>query len=245
MRRAQPCKPPATANRLSRPRRLAAILAALVAVAGASLAAAPIATATPTDVPVTIATTTPPPPPRPPAPPPGGPRNPDGSPFQPCKPVFSCVELARQVAVPSVAARRRASAGGRSRGTQSCLRSEPRPTVSRVPSSKRNSGSFTTSCRSATITPTSPSRSPSAWASGPTTESTAYGSGDRNCGKGHPDTPLSPERSAGGSITGSSPVARTGRTTPRWSTGACSQPVRGSAAPVRESMAPFAAFAGT
>jgi len=94
MRRAQPCKPPATANRLSRPRRLAAILAALVAVAGASLAAAPIATATPTDVPVTIATTTPP---RPPAPPPGGPRNPDGSPFQPCKPVFSCVELARQV----------------------------------------------------------------------------------------------------------------------------------------------------
>jgi hypothetical protein len=235
MRRAQPCKPPATANRLSRPRRLAAILAALVAVAGASLAAAPIATATPTDVPVTIATTTP--------------RAAHAirtevrsSHASPSSRVSSSPD---RFAVPSVAARRRASAGGRSRGTQSCLRSEPRPTVSRVPSSKRNSGSFTTSCRSATITPTSPSRSPSAWASGPTTESTAYGSGDRNCGKGHPDTPLSPERSAGGSITGSSPVARTGRTTPRWSTGACSQPVRGSAAPVRESMAPFAAFAGT
>lgn len=93
MRPSQSSKPSPRANLLSRPRRLAAVLAALVALAGASLFAAPIASAS--GVTVTIATAKPPPPPRPPAPPAGGPR-PGGRPFQPCFSI-DCIELANRV----------------------------------------------------------------------------------------------------------------------------------------------------
>lgn len=98
MRPTQPPKPPTRVERLSRSRRMAAVLAALVAL-GASLVTAPIAAASSSDGPITvaIATAPPPPPPRPPTPPPGGPRYPDGRRWEPCRPVFGCVEIARQV----------------------------------------------------------------------------------------------------------------------------------------------------